>query len=99
MSETSYMIKIPETFRVKCHEPLCDKHAHLYRYPEQGNEKDTLAVLSCPECAAKHGFCKSCGAFVGGLESFEFGNQHGYCDQCWENMEPVDQDYDYEDEF
>ncbi len=99
MCHHDYLILIPKAFDVKCHEPLCNEHAHLFRYPELEDEESTTAVFYCRKHAVEHGFCEVCGTFCGGLESFEFGNQRGFCDQCWESIEAIDDDYDDEDEF
>jgi hypothetical protein len=40
----------------------------------------------CSEHAFDHGYCKMCGSFNGGIESFEFING-GYCDECMTEME------------
>ena len=99
MKPTAYMIRIPQAFDVKCHEPLCNNHANLYRYPELENEESTIAVLYCPKHAVEHGFCRNCGAFAGGLDSFEYGPTAGYCPSCAGDI-CIEKEYDdYEPEF
>ncbi|MDJ0660585.1 MAG: hypothetical protein QNJ42_14015 [Crocosphaera sp.] len=99
MEPEAYMIVIPQAFDIKCHEPLCNNHANLYRYPELEDEEATIAVLYCPKHAADHGFCKGCGCYAGGLESFEFGSTPGLCDACADDREPIIDDYDDYNEF
>ncbi len=94
MKFVPYKISIPKEFDIKCHEPLCNDHADLYRYPEKEGEENSIAVLYCPVHAAEHGFCKQCGVYAGGYEGFEYGQQQGLCDACWENREPINDDYD-----
>lgn len=91
------MIRIPKVFDVKCHEPTCDKHADLYRYPELGDEESTLAVFYCPKHAEHHGFCSSCGEFLGGLESFEFNGTRECCYDEIEEAAPSEFDWEPSD--
>lgn len=99
MDPEAYMIRIPQAFDVKCHEPLCNEHAHLYRYPDHDGEESTIAVLYCPEHAVQQGFCRSCGFYAGGLDSFEYGTTAGYCPTCADDV-CIEHDYDdYYDDF
>ncbi len=36
----------------------------------------------CPDHAAENGFCYGCGIFYAGIESFDFGQYPGLCDNC-----------------
>lgn len=54
--------------------------------PDDG---DQASCAYCPGHAFDAGFCKSCGQFWGGIESFEFLNG-GYCDECKSEMEHND---------
>jgi len=62
--------------------------------------------LLCCEHAPKHGYCGWCGAFWGGIESFEM-NPSGVCDECRDDLVREQNaeayywcpDYDDEDEF
>lgn len=63
--------------------PACERdgceHEGIDCYlPDDGPERP-FAVL-CGEHAFESGFCKFCGSFWGGIESFEFGT--GYCEDC-----------------
>lgn len=66
--------------------------------PDSGDDPDGFY---CSEHAFYHGFCKGCGYFWGGIESFEFGN--GYCDTCEIELhddvygDTWDDDFDYAD--
>lgn len=39
----------------------------------------------CRDCAAKAGFCRCCGEFWGGIDSFEFTHP-GICDHCADDI-------------
>lgn len=71
-----------------------------YEVDEEGfrtnNEPD---YYYCWEHADTHGFCKMCGEFWAGIESFEFIHP-GFCDNCDDEMErDFDRDFDDEDYF
>lgn len=36
----------------------------------------------CPDCIKDSGFCMSCGVFSAGIESFDFSDMPGYCENC-----------------
>lgn len=63
-----------------CEEPGCTEGGwvacRLPDHHETGEEHHY-----CREHAFAHGYCKGCGDFWGGVESFEFLN-NGYCDNC-----------------
>jgi hypothetical protein len=50
----------------------------------------------CPQHAEENGYCRSCGTFCGGMESFEFIHP-GYCDNCHDQLheddDPNDDDW------
>ncbi len=53
----------------------------------------------CSEHAARNGYCRSCGDFWGGIESFEFIHR-GLCDHCHDQIKsdyyyPSDDEDDY----
>jgi len=62
-------------------------------------DDDTVASYAyCDEHIFNNGFCRMCGQFWGGVESFEFLNG-GYCDNCrseldHEDAEPDDDEWD-----
>lgn len=71
-----------------------------YEVDEEGfrtnNEPD---YYYCWEHADTHGFCKMCGEFWAGIESFEFIHP-GFCDNCDDEMErDFDRGFDDEDYF
>lgn len=40
----------------------------------------------CGEHVAEAGFCRGCGQFCAGIESFDFGPFPGYCDNCADEL-------------
>jgi hypothetical protein len=51
---------------------------------------DGAEIQLCSDCFQKDGsFCKSCGCFCSGIESFDFIHP-GYCDNCIDEMEQDD---------
>jgi hypothetical protein len=50
----------------------------------------------CGEHASEAGYCRSCGDFWGGIESFEF-HHPGLCDHC--ATDGQDLDFDEEDDY
>jgi hypothetical protein len=46
----------------------------------------------CGDHAHEEGFCRGCGGFFGGIESFEFG--YGLCDYCEVECEDEIEDLD-----
>lgn len=51
----------------------------------------------CGEHASRLGYCRSCGDFWGGIESFEFGHP-GLCDQCHDQIEADFAESEYEED-
>lgn len=41
----------------------------------------------CGDCATKAGFCRGCGYFWAGVESFDFSRIRGYCSDCVHDLE------------
>lgn len=75
-----------------CQEPECGEESGVACVLPD----DTIAGEYCLAHAFANGFCKGCGEFWAGLESFDFGN--GYCANC--NADADDADYvdpDYDD--
>lgn len=56
--------------------------------------------LLCDECIKDSGYCRHCGQFCAGIESFEFGPMAGFCDNCADQIRDSCRDeYDEYDEF
>lgn len=52
----------------------------------------------CSEHAYEHGYCSNCGIFSAGIESFDFHNPAGLCDNCQGQLaSEIDNDYYDED--
>jgi hypothetical protein len=75
-----------ETERL-CDEPGCDLPAFECVLPD-----GALNGYYCSKHAFDNGFCKMCGMFWAGMESFDFGN--GYCDTCQVEVDIIDGTYD-----
>jgi hypothetical protein len=73
-----------------CDEPRCDNPGHACFLP--GSQEPDGGY--CSEHAFAHGFCKGCGDFWGGVESFEFIN-NGWCDNCRAEFDEPDDDEEY----
>lgn len=57
-------------------------------------------VLYCSTHAQQHGFCRGCGAFCAGIESFDFGPYHGFRDNCaWEIRAEEDREFYYDEDY
>lgn len=52
----------------------------------------------CWEHAHKAGYCRSCGCFNGGIESFDFGRS-GLCESCEDQWKCDMGEYDERDEY
>lgn len=65
--------------------PLIDGEDERFRY--------------CSEHAAENGFCYSCGIFCAGIESFDFGQYPGLCDNCIYEVRHNDSWDDYAEEM
>jgi hypothetical protein len=82
-----------------CQQEGCTAEAVECQYPDYAEEGDGQVVWYCPDHAVAAGFCSICGAFWGGIESFEFLHP-GRCDDCqreiereqreWENPDPYE---------
>jgi hypothetical protein len=87
----TYKIDIPKEFILTCTYPMCNEHGDIYRHPDQEGEDATQVEILCEEHAPKFGFCKGCGSYCAGLESFDFVPKvWGYCVLCGEQFESVD---------
>jgi hypothetical protein len=52
----------------------------------------------CGEHASLAGYCRCCGDFWGGIDSFEFGHP-GLCDQCHDQIEADFAESEYEEDY
>ncbi len=81
----------------RCDEKGCKGVAQVWcflpgDYTPEGEEFDGAY---CSEHAEQNGFCRMCGQFWAGVESFHFGTYHGYCDNCrYEVEREEDLEYD-----
>jgi len=76
---------------VRCSEKGCSRSGSKYFFP------DNSSIVLCWEHAQQHGFCPMCGGFFGGVEFFEV---HGFCLDCYHELDPdPDEYYDEEDEL
>lgn len=71
-----------------------------------GPDEDDTLFWYCYEHKVKEGFCRDCGVFCAGIESFDFGHYKGLCDNCASErqseeeemmMEDAQFSYDYDD--
>jgi hypothetical protein len=80
----------------RCQHPGCTNEGlecHLSPpYDQEGPE------YFCGMHAAMAGYCRGCGQFWGGIESFDSGPHAGWCDHCWDQVE-ADFGEPEEDEF
>lgn len=60
---------------------------------------DDSTTKLCPDCIEDSGFCKRCGNYCSGMESFDFSDMPGYCSDCREEIknEFEDDDEDFPD--
>jgi hypothetical protein len=52
---------------------------------------DDSTTKLCPDCIEGSGFCKGCGYYSAGLQSFDFSDIPGYCSDC---RTQIQDDYD-----
>jgi hypothetical protein len=60
---------------------------HKCYLPSDNINEDDEIVFLCPECNDGTCYCKGCGQFCAGIDSFEFGKYAGYCDNCRDEIE------------
>jgi hypothetical protein len=95
-----------------CAEPGCTaEHAIACEEPRDWMEAAVDAALDeptvtyyCPDHAEQNGFCRGCGVFAAGIETYDFGRYPGYCDNCQDQIEHDNYDHtdpcdDYEGEY
>ena len=52
-----------------------------------GRRHDSPSYHYCPDHAYDNGFCSCCGAFWGGIDSFDHNNPAGVCEHCRDAIE------------
>lgn len=85
-----------------CHEPGCTEYGLACWLPDyygDGTSKRPDAYY-CREHIRNTGFCKGCGSFHGGEESFDFGlnGYDGFCDICADQLRADDRGWDDDDD-
>lgn len=83
----------------ECGLPWCHRQGAPCWLPD---DLDQPSEYLCAEHAYQAGYCKGCGQFWGGVESFEFRTEYrGFCDNCAHQMEVEDErelrDVDWDD--
>lgn len=76
----------------RCQHPGC-KEPGIFCFVDYGRNTPEYAAFYCWNHAGQYGFCKICGSFWGGIESFEF-HHPDICDFCWDE---IHDDFDYDD--
>ena len=77
----------------RCEEPDCKGSAILCKLPEA----ESIRAL-CPDHAVEQGYCRSCGEFWAGIESFDL-RASGLCDHCHDELcADFDDRPDYDEE-
>ena len=69
-----------------------------YWFPDSGGN-DPPDRYYCFKHASENGFCPGCGGFWGGVESFEFGSDAGWCASCASEFDPIEEDEEDEENF
>lgn len=74
----------------------CKQQGNPCYFPDYGRrgDLDEPDHWYCSEHAPRYGFCKLCGQFWGGIESFEF-HHPGICDDCHGYL---DREFGWDDE-
>jgi hypothetical protein len=82
-----------------CAEPGCWRTERLTPsvLPAFGEGEKDIVEDYCAEHAEPNGFCWGCGGLWAGVESFDFNNPSGLCENCRE--EDYDDDRNDEDDF
>lgn len=78
----------------RCDEPGCElegRACFLPTHDQPAGEDEHPDAYYCAEHAFANGFCRGCGDFWGGVESFEFANG-GYCDNCRSAIDAEERD-------
>jgi hypothetical protein len=82
-----------------CAEPGCTaEHAIACEEPRDWMEAAVDAALDepavtyyCPDHAEQNGFCRGCGLFCAGIETYDFGRGRngpaGFCEHCQDQIE------------
>lgn len=71
---------------VQCARETCEAEAMVCTLPPYGVDDEPEYQYFCPEHAPQMGFCRMCGEFWGGINSFEFLHP-GLCDNCYDETQ------------
>ncbi len=84
-----------------CVEPGCTEYGMACWLPDYSGEGAAAKpdAYYCREHIEHTGFCKGCGSFNGGIESFEFGRHAGFCDICALQIEADERDWNGPDDY
>jgi len=85
---------------MKCNHEGYDTDGNPCYYPnyEGEREEDVFAGYYCHEHAPEEKFCAGCGTFCAGIESFEFSEVYGYCDNCADEIKTNLDEFEEEEE-
>ena len=64
----------------------CWKEAIEHFTLEPWDEDTPYHYHYCFKHALKSGFCVGCGGFFAGVESFDFSEHEGWCDDCYDDL-------------
>lgn len=85
---------------------VCNQPGTPCWLPNWNDEPEEAIQWICYEHVVDAGFCCSCHQFSAGVESFEFGDHAGYCDNCgyeldaererekWQDQEDWENEYE-----
>ena len=75
---------------MKCQHEGCEHEGEECTIKDDKGE-DVVDGHYCSEHSALHGFCPCCGAYWGGICSFE---ERGICDYCFDDLQEEDDEWD-----
>lgn len=78
-----------------CMEDGCKSTEGIACFYEVGDQPD---VYYCWEHIVQNGFCRGCGQFWAGVDSFDF-QHYGWCDNCWDQVSEPESEFEYEDDY
>jgi hypothetical protein len=81
----------------RCWAPKCENKGIKCLIPGALIDSDDEMQRYCTEHAAENGFCYGCGIFCAGIESFDFGQYPGLCDNCADEVRYNDSWDEYEE--
>lgn len=74
----------------RCWQPSCHDKGIKCLTPGALIDGNDEKQRYCSNHAAQNGFCYSCGIFCAGIESFDFGQYPGLCDNCADQVSAED---------